>query len=113
MDPNGHTCGTDQTRGEPSLAQGPPRGGERGGGLWSHQGRKVGARMPKQVAGGKEHRAAVRGESRSPWRALSETRGGCGGGGGPQVAPGRLAWKLRKKDQFVEKEVFLGQVTLK
>lgn len=77
--------------------------------------------MPKQVAGGREHRAAVRGESWSPRRALSETwgaasegqtRGGCGGGGGPQVAPGRLAWKLRKKDQFVEKEVFLGQVTL-
>ena len=31
---------------------------------------------------------------------------------GPQVAPGQLARKLREKDQFVEKEVFLGHVTL-
>lgn len=30
----------------------------------------------------------------------------------PQVAPCRLARKLRKKDQFVDKEVFQGQVTL-
>lgn len=28
------------------------------------------------------------------------------------MAPCRLARKLRKKDQFVDKEVFLGQVTL-
>ena len=53
--------------------------------------------MPKEVAGGKEQRVAVWGESRSPWRALSEIqgaasegqmRGGRSGGGGHRSTGG-------------------------
>ena len=67
----------------------------------------MGAGMPKEVAGGKEQRAAARGESRSPGRlsamqgAASEgqTRGGRSGGGGPgpQMVPGQPARKLRER----------------